>query len=207
MKPIFALTTLLILLSLSVKGQNRHPDIETSLARVTVKYKNKSRTARKLTVQSCIPLPADTIWELVQRPSLLQFVARGKATFQAEGAGFPEFWKKGQLVRARIRFYGLLPMPGWHSLAIDEINPDKLEISTREYDPLVKVWNHRIFLQSQNAENTTYADEIVIYAGPFTGLVACWARSFYRHRQRRWQKMADPALRQKVRNNSGLGRW
>jgi hypothetical protein len=35
--------------------------------------------------------------------------------------------------------------------------------------------------------NIEYEDEIIIYGGILTPIISWWAKSFYIHRQKRWQ--------------------
>ena len=70
---------------------------------------------------------------------------------------------------------------------IDEVN--KI-LQTREWDNSAKVWNHKISLKKQTNKTILYEDEIVIYGGMLTGFITSWAKSFYKHRQKRWQLVA-----------------
>ena len=65
----------------------------------------------------------------------------------------------------------------------------KIRISTEERNKLVPLWNHRIYLEAIDQKTTRYTDEVEIGAGWKTLFVALWAKMFYAHRQRKWQKL------------------
>jgi hypothetical protein len=50
-------------------------------------------------------------------------------------------------------------------------------------------------LKKQTETTIIYEDEIVIYGGILTDFITLWAKSFYIHRQKRWQLVArNPTL-------------
>lgn len=167
--------------------------IEATVERRSISYAGKHVSARVLRVQSVIPVPIDSAWAWVQTPALLEFVAKGRVRFVPEAGAFPARWHQGDTVGTRMRLYGFLPFGGVHWLYIETVDHAQRRIATREWDRAAKVWNHQIRLQSLGPYSTLYTDEIVIYGGAGTGLITWWARGFYRHRQRRWQKLAMPS--------------
>ena len=56
------------------------------------------------------------------------------------------------------------------------------------YSPVIKVWDHKIRLADFHGM-TRYTDEVEVHAGPLT--IAAWlfACAFYRHRQRRLNRL------------------
>jgi hypothetical protein len=64
------------------------------------------------------------------------------------------------------------------------------EIQSRESDPIVRRWDHRIRVQEISDCRAHYSDEIEIDAGILTPVVWLFAAGFYRHRQRRWRAIA-----------------
>ena len=72
----------------------------------------------------------------------------------------------------------------------DAVDHDNHEIRTREHDPLVKRWDHRISIQARGENRAIYRDEIELDAGFLTLPVWAWTSWFYRHRQRRWRALA-----------------
>jgi hypothetical protein len=65
-----------------------------------------------------------------------------------------------------------------------------MEIQTRERDPLIQIWDHLIAVKPASGGHTRYSDTVAIDAGIFTLPVWLFAHWFYRHRQRRWRRVA-----------------
>lgn len=164
--------------------------MKSKVEKIEIDYKGKQVTARKLTVTSEIPIDIDTAWKKVQTSALLIFVADGKVTFKPTGGQFPEIWKEGDTVSTRMLVYGFVPFGGLHSLYFQKIDNANKILQTREWDNSAKLWNHKIALQKATDKTILYEDEIVIYGGWLTGFITSWAKSFYKHRQRRWQLVA-----------------
>jgi hypothetical protein len=70
---------------------------------------------------------------------------------------------------------------------IDKING---LIISKEYNSIVKIWNHKIVLRSIGEDILEYTDEVEIYAGILTFIVAIWGKMFYKHRQKKWIRIA-----------------
>jgi hypothetical protein len=163
----------------------------TSIDSITITYKGKEVSARKLTVSSIIPLGIDIVWHKVKTSAVLVFVARGMITFQPSGGKFPDVWQESTTVTTRMRLYGIIPMGGLHSLRFEKVDNENNVLQTRESDASAKVWDHRISLKANGTDSTFYQDEIIIYGGALTGLITFWAKLFYIHRQKRWQLIAS----------------
>ncbi|GEC77669.1 hypothetical protein [Flavobacterium aquatile] len=164
--------------------------IKTKIEKVKIDYKGKKVTADKLTITSEIPIDIDTAWSKVQTSALLNFVTKGKVRFKPTGGEFPKIWKEGNTVTTKMLVYGCIPFGGLHSLYFEKIDDKNKILKTQEWDDAAKVWNHKITLKKITDFTIMYEDEIVIYGGILTGLITWWAKSFYRHRQNRWQLVA-----------------
>lgn len=140
-------------------------------------------------------MPLLAAWANVQRPALLKYVAKGKIRFRPLAGTFPPRWQEGDTVATRMRLWGVIPFGGVHYLYLERIDPATTTIATREWDRAAKVWNHCIRLTALDEHTTRYEDEIIIYAGRWTGLITGFAKRFYRHRQKRWQQVARKGLR------------
>lgn len=164
--------------------------MRTGIEKIRTQYQGKEVTAHKLTVSSEIPIDIDTAWAKVQTSALLEFVAKGKLTFKPLDGRFPEIWKEGETVKTAMYAYGVLPLGGVHTLIIEKIDRENKVIQSREGDRFAKVWNHKISMKKLGDAMIHYEDEIIIYGGLLTGLISRWAKSFYKHRQRRWHFIA-----------------
>ncbi len=190
MKPI--LFSFFLLLTLDAWGQQNKPKV--SVERIKMAYKGKTVTARKLTVSSEIPISLDRAWNNVKTPALLEFVARGMARFKPTGGGLPEYWQEGETYAVKTRIFGFLPFGGKHHLFIDKVDEETRQISTREWNKLIKIWNHDITLRQLGDEKIYYEDTITVYGGLLTGFITTFARRFYKHRQKRWRIVAEEGL-------------
>lgn len=164
--------------------------MKANIEKIKINYKGKEVIADKLTVTSEIPMDIEAAWEKVQTSALLEFVAKGKLTFQPLEGEFPEIWEEGASVKTTMNVYGVIPFGGIHTLTVEKIDGKNKVIQSKEWDNCAKVWNHKISMKKLSEKSIYYEDEIVIYGGLLTGLISWWAKSFYMHRQRRWQFIA-----------------
>lgn len=186
MKLMFS--TFLVLFGISVHAQKTSP--KANIQRTPVEYKGVSKTGRILTVQSVIPMPINDVWAKTKTPALLQFVAKGMIRFKPTDGGFPPQWQVDSTYSTKMRLFGFLPFGGKHYLLITKVDDENKIISTHEWDRRAKVWNHDITLRDLGDGTTFYTDSIIIYGGALTGAITRFAKKFYIHRQKRWQKVA-----------------
>ena len=76
------------------------------------------------------------------------------------------------------------------AMAMERIDPAAREIQSRESEWLVRRWDHLVRVRPAGDGQTLYSDEIIIEAGWATFFVWLFAHWFYRHRQRRWRRVA-----------------
>jgi len=170
--------------------------MKANIEKIKIDYKGEKVTAHKLTVSSEIPMDINTAWEKVQTSALLEYVIKGKLKFKPEGGSFPKRWEQGSTVKAGMKFYEFIPLGGVHTLVVEKIDSKNKVIQSKEWDDFAKVWNHKISLRKLGESSIHYEDEIIIYGGLLTGIISSWAKSFYKHRQRRWQLVARESGRQ-----------
>src|SRR5205814_10309082 len=89
----------------------------------------------------------------------------------------------------RIYLFGIIPL-GTHTIFLERIDSEAREIQSRESEWLVRRWDHLIRVRPAADGQTLYSDEILIEAGWLTAFVWLFAHWFYRHRQRRWRRVA-----------------
>jgi hypothetical protein len=141
-------------------------------------------------VESVLRCPAEKVWNEVQRPALLLEIIRPLVRIvPADGQGFPERWSEGTTTRWKNYLFGIIPL-GTHSVYLERVDSAAREIQSRERDPLIRRWDHLIRVRAIDQDSTHYSDEIIIEAGWATFLVWLFAQWFYRHRQRRWRRVA-----------------
>jgi hypothetical protein len=142
-------------------------------------------------VQSELPCDADRAWEQVQTLALLREICRPLIRLApARGAAeLPARWEAGSTVLLRPFLFGAIPL-GTRSLHWERISPQQREMQTREHDPIVRRWDHRIQVESLGPGRCRYTDDVDVEAGVLTLPVWLFAQVFYRRRQRRWRQVA-----------------
>ena len=144
----------------------------------------------RVVVESVLPCPADRAWEEVCTSRLLCEVAAPVVTFRpADGGELPAVWPEGRTISVRCKLFGILPL-GVHCILLERIDPEAREIQSRESDPLIRRWDHLVRIEDLPDGRCRYRDVVDIEAGPLTAAVWLFAQAFYRHRQRRWQRVA-----------------
>lgn len=142
-------------------------------------------------VESTFDCPPESAWKELQAPRLLLEIIRPLVQFKApRGTQFPERWRQGETVVAHGRVLGLVPL-GRHRLHVERLDAEQRRIQSRESNSLVRRWDHLISVDEASDGRTRYSDEIEIQAGPLTPLVWLFAQWFYRHRQRKWRRVAQ----------------
>jgi len=148
----------------------------------------KPVTVELATHLDCTP---DEAFAQVQRSVLLDHVAAPLIRFAPRGRPFPLTWEPGEY-RASLSLFGVIPI-GWQAVVISLPEPsgDVRFVRDNGYGPLIRRWDHWIAIgPASGGEGTRYIDQVTIDAGPFTPIVAAFARLFYAHRQRRWRALA-----------------
>jgi hypothetical protein len=133
------------------------------------------------------------IFSRLKKLETLQYVAAPYARFIPLDDDQPLEWKEGSVFSFRFYLFGMIPF-GIHTVHVLSFNEDD-GVSTREQNAHVPVWNHRIYLEAVSEKITRYTDEVEIEAGWKTPFVALWAKAFYAHRQRKWQKLLSAEQR------------
>jgi hypothetical protein len=167
----------------------------TKVESVIIDYNNSKVKAKKLTVHSEIPMGIERAWDNVKTPALLKFVAKGMIKLKFVDGDFPRQWEVGQTYEFKTLVFGIIPFGGIHYLFVDKIDDGNYMLSTKEWDNGAKVWNHNIVLRDLGNGSIYYEDVITIYGGMMTGFITSFAKRFYKHRQKRWQIVAQENLK------------
>lgn len=185
---------LLGILGIVMNGNAQELNPVAKVESILIDYNGSKVKAKKLTVHSKIPISIDTAWKNVKTPALLEFVAKGMIKFKSVDGPFPTQWEVGKTYGAKMRVFGFIPFGGIHYLSIERINDADFEISTKEWDKGSKVWNHDVMMRDLGNGSIHYEDSITIYGGALTGFITSFAKEFYKHRQKRWQIVAENKL-------------
>ena len=184
---------LILGMEMNVSAQKLKP--VAKVESVIIDYNDSKVKAKKLIVHSEIPIGIDTAWDNVKTPALLEFVAKGMIKFKSVNGDFPKQWEVGKTYGAKMRVFGFIPFGGVHYLSINKIENENYTISTNEWDKGAKVWNHDVVMRDLGNGRIYYEDAITIYGGMMTGFITSFAKRFYKHRQKRWQIVAQENLK------------
>ena len=134
---------------------------------------------------SVFPAPGDVIFQKLQQLETLQYIAKPYATFEPVDDAV-HIWTVGSTSSYRFRLFGCIPF-GTHTIHIVRFDPD--QVSSRERNEHVPVWNHDIMMEQIDKDHTKYTDRVEIQAGWKTVFIWLWAKAFYAHRQRKWVRL------------------
>ncbi|MGK7952605.1 MAG: hypothetical protein AB4368_28410 [Xenococcaceae cyanobacterium] len=131
-------------------------------------------------------------WQEVQTTRLLEYVTRPLLIFEPiEPQVWPKIWKEGKYL-VKMKFLGIMPFAKqWIDISILDTSAEKQVYQIRDngHGDLVNKWDHLIIIEETPTGKTKYIDRLEIDAGILTLLVWLYANIFYRHRQKRWQKL------------------
>jgi hypothetical protein len=145
----------------------------------------------KVSVATVIPAPIDRVWDEIGTTRLLRYVCAPMQYFRPiDPPSFPERWREGRY-KVALRAFGFIPVgTQWVITSFPESGGDVREIRDNGYGDLAKRWDHWISLSPSKDGHTDYRDEIDVEAGLLTPFIWAYAWIFYRHRQRRWRRLA-----------------
>ena len=145
-------------------------------------------------VSSELPIPADTVADLVTRPALMRHVLWPIVTFP----DLPEEYDVEHGVTVGLALLGVVPL--WrHTIRVVEIDREALVAVTEEHGGPVRRWRHRLTAVPLGDDRCRYTDEVEIDAGALTGVTRLVARGLYVYRHRRWRALARVLARPTAR--------
>lgn len=147
----------------------------------------------KLRLSTILNTPIEQVFEWLQTPRLLQYIAHPLIEFRAiEPVTFPEVWTVGDY-RVEMRFLGLIGI-GEQNIRIrlepaQQIPGQRYQLLDDGYSHLIQRWHHTIYLEALHNGFTRYVDELELEAGLLTKPVWLFAYLFYTYRQHRWRQL------------------
>ncbi len=144
----------------------------------------KFKKSKVVRVSSIFPASKERVFELLQEFETLSEIAYPYIAFKPINGNESLKWEVGETFVFKAKLLGFIPF-GLHTIEVIEFDFDT-RVYTNESNTYVPVWNHEIVLKELSDGKTHYTDEIEIYAGWKTPFVYIWAKSFYKHRQRKW---------------------
>jgi hypothetical protein len=139
---------------------------------------------------SCIlPCTLEQAVSQVQTTRLLRHISSPLVVFSTlTGDPFPEKWTMGTHW-VRLTLLGVIPF-GTQAIVLSS-PPVSSGFALRDagYGRLIAVWDHLITIEPA-MDGVRYRDRVTVRAGLLTPMVWLFAQLFYRHRQRRWRRLA-----------------
>lgn len=150
----------------------------------------------KTTATTLLEAKPERVWEELQRPALLEYVAAPLVVFEpVDPASFPERWSEDEYL-VRMLLLGVLPL-GRQTIRTSKVRVDETEgdqfyqLRDDGSGQLVSVWDHLISVRETPDGKTVYTDEVEVKTGVLTPFIWLFATLFYRPRQRRWRNVVE----------------
>ena len=142
-----------------------------------------------ITVTSYLPAPPARVWDEVNKPRLLFFVARPMVRFAPVAPkALPDRWEETDYLFS-LKWHGIIPL-GRQVISLSRPAPKDGTHFLRDngHSRVAKRWDHLISIAPEGG-GTRYTDSVTVDAGLLTPVVAAFARRFYAHRQARWKTL------------------
>ena len=152
-----------------------------------VTRRGKKVMGRKVVVTSVFETDIENIWCKIQDIETLREICNIKSSF-ISFCNIPLVWKDGETFYFKMFLHRFIPI-GKHTINVIKIDKKSREIVSNEYNKRVTIWNHYIQMEKITENVIKYTDSVELYAGYLTPLVAWWTLYFYKHRQKKWQKI------------------
>jgi hypothetical protein len=141
-------------------------------------------------VESILKCDACRVWPVLLLSDTLRHISRPVLTLAPlKGEQLPPRWEHGATIRMRCWLLSFIPL-GARTIFLETVDAAEMTIQTREHDRLARTWDHRMQVTALPDGASRYSDEIVIHAGWRTVFLWAFANLYYRHRQRRWRRLA-----------------
>ena len=160
------------------------------MEKVLLKNNNgKVKNGLKIRISRILFNTSEKIWEKLINVETLIEICKPMARFKLISKENEVKWETSKEYIFKLYIYGFIPF-GKHKIFLEKVDKGNKIIQSKECNKIVSIWDHKIIME-QNGENTIeYTDEVDIYAGIITIFVALWAKMFYKHRQRKWEKIS-----------------
>lgn len=148
----------------------------------------------RLTLTTVLDAPLEHVWELLQRPAMMEQVAAPVMTMvPADPPAFPERWED-RPYRVRLKVFCVLPA-GSQVIDISRSEgPGIRRLRDRGVGTVAKVWDHTLTAEALPDGRTRYTDTLEVRAGVLTAGMWLFSQVFFRHRQRRLRAVVARGL-------------
>ncbi len=141
-------------------------------------------------VSTELPCAAEVIFDHIRSPKGLKYAASPIVSFTSvEEQIDPARWEEKNY-QYSVHLFGYIPL-GIHTMSFSyTVSPDKWAARDNGYSQLCKTWDHLMTVKTIEG-GVLYTDRAEIKAGALTPVIWVFAQILYRHRQRRWRKLAN----------------
>ena len=148
----------------------------------------KYKKGIKITIFSLLNNSAEKIWDKLLDIETLIYICKPMATFKPITNEINMKWELNREYLFKLFIFGIIPL-GNHRIILEKIDEINRIVISKEHNNIVKIWNHKIKMESKENNKIKYTDEVEIYAGMFTLFVAFWGIIIYKHRQKNGKKL------------------
>lgn len=139
-------------------------------------------------ISTQLPCDSRDAIEHAKSSRLLLHVAKPLVTFvPIEPAQLPGTWTDGTYW-VSLRLFGIIPF-GKQAIVISYPSSAPFTLRDNGHSAMIRTWDHVITI-TPSGNGTLYRDRVAIEAGMLTPIMWLFAQLFYRHRQRRWRRLA-----------------
>ncbi|HEY8211221.1 MAG TPA: hypothetical protein VIG99_27240 [Myxococcaceae bacterium] len=142
----------------------------------------------KLRLSTDLEAPPDEVWEAVQRPSVMQQVARPLMRIESADGPFPERWADGTPYQTRLFLLGVLPVGGQRIQVTRHAEGPARMLRDDGGGGLAKRWLHVLRVEPRRGGGTRYTDTVDLSAGVLTPFVWAFTQLLFRYRQARFRR-------------------
>ena len=152
-------------------------------------YNGKAKKGIRIKISSILDNSIEKIWGKILNIETLIEICKPMARFNLVTKEKPAKWELNKEYVFKLFIYGFIPF-GKHKIILEKIDENNGLIVSKEHNNIVKIWNHIIKMENKGENIIEYTDVVEIYAGIFTLFVAIWGTIFYKHRQKKWKRIA-----------------
>jgi uncharacterized protein YndB with AHSA1/START domain len=146
------------------------------------------RAPRTLTIETDLAAPADRVWQAMLLPATFLHVCR--PLFRVPGLeGRIDPLTEGEIGSAWLWAFGVVPAYR-HTIEVRRVDPGARTIATHEHGGVLRRWDHTLAVEPAGPDRARYRDTLAIDAGPLTPVAVAVAAAIFRHRHRRWRRLA-----------------
>jgi len=146
-------------------------------------------TKMKLDVSCDLPCELAQAKQAVKTLGLLNYVATPVMQFECVDSLEEKTNLEARIYIMKAKLFGFLPL-GLHTMEFSYLDSiDQFVMRDNGRSGLCKKWDHIMTFQKRE-QGVHYRDGADIQAGILTPLIWLFALFFYKHRQRRWKRLA-----------------